>query len=40
MATATFNTVPAEPAEQTTLVAPKKTTVSWKGRVIGAIMAV
>ena len=40
MATATFNTVPAEPAEQTTLVAPKKTIVSWKGRVIGAIMAV
>ena len=37
MATATFNTIPAE---QTTLVAPKKTTVSWKGRVIGAVMAV
>ena len=37
MATATFNTVPAEPAEQTTLVAPKKTTVSWKGLVIGVV---
>ena len=37
MATATFNTIPAE---QTTLVAPKKTTVSWRVLVIGAFMTV
>jgi len=37
MATATFNTVPAE---QSTLVAPKKTTVSWKVLIVGAVMTV
>ena len=37
MATATFTTVPAEPA---TLVGPKKTTASWKVLVVGAVVAV